>query len=356
MVSNAEHFASSSIQEHLWLIKYLETGELDARLEVLPSPEDATKIERLSRPELAVLLCYSKNSVYNMIIREKCLKRAVFLPYLLGYFPEKLKKEFKEEILAHKLSKYITASSLANNFVNFLGIKYFHQLMWDGQYRIFDILKAFTIVDQSIDMEHIFNALYKETNLREDEKMLYFRQVRHFIVMGIEYLLRSGLTSSPEDKIELYKEFFQKLEKRSSENLSNDKKLNMLLGYFKDVGNVFSIIDLAEELKMPFSKILTEFKKVADLLHTGWLQKIASEYKKEEQVGKIAVKSLLFEISDLHILLTKEFISGKLSLNSVGIKDYVSFIEYVKSVDMSDPISVCVTAVRKLRGIYDKGN
>ena len=102
--------------------------------------------------------------------------------------------------------------------------------MWDGQYRIFDILKAFTIVDQSIDIEHIFNALYNEISLREDEKMLYFRQVRHFIGMGIEYLLRSRLTASPEDKIELYKKFFQKLEKRSSENLSNDKKLNMLLG------------------------------------------------------------------------------------------------------------------------------
>ena len=91
-MSIEEHFAASSIQEHLWLLKYLETGELDARLEVLPNPEDATKIERLSRPELAVLLCYSKNSVYNMIIREKCLKKSCILAIFIGVFSREVEE------------------------------------------------------------------------------------------------------------------------------------------------------------------------------------------------------------------------------------------------------------------------
>lgn len=83
---------------HEWLIKKLEAnGELDRKIEFLPKSAEikalAAQGKRLSRPEIAVVLAYAKNSAFQALCKHDLTKEKSFDHYLIKYFPKEFSKK-----------------------------------------------------------------------------------------------------------------------------------------------------------------------------------------------------------------------------------------------------------------------
>ncbi len=118
-VSIAQHDAVEDLAFAERLMLQLEaTGQLDRVVEYLPSSADITRRASigtgLTRPEIAVLLAYSKLSLKAQLLTSDCLDDPALTPMLLDYFPHALQEAYPQEVLAHGLRREIIATKLVN--------------------------------------------------------------------------------------------------------------------------------------------------------------------------------------------------------------------------------------------------
>ncbi len=102
-----------------------ERGVLDRELEGLPS-ENEFKERRLrglglTRPELAVLLSYSKIVLYQELLASDVPEDGYLGRELARYFPEPLRERFAEHMARHPLKREIIATAVTNSLVNRMG-------------------------------------------------------------------------------------------------------------------------------------------------------------------------------------------------------------------------------------------
>lgn len=124
---------AEQLKEQIRFIQYLEKeGKLDRALEFLPSDDELAERlangKPLTRPELSVLVAYSK-----MVLKEQLLTPEItedpFLSLLLvEYFPQQLQKNYSDRMVAHPLRAEIIATSLANELVNDLGLNFVQRM------------------------------------------------------------------------------------------------------------------------------------------------------------------------------------------------------------------------------------
>ena len=132
-VSLLEQSAVSRLDEHVYQIKRLEKeGRLDRAVEFLPD-DDAIKDRRahgqgLTRPELAVLMAYSKMSLFESVLASSVPDDPFFERDLLAYFPALLVQQQPEALRQHRLKREIIATVLSNAVVNRMGLSFAHRV------------------------------------------------------------------------------------------------------------------------------------------------------------------------------------------------------------------------------------
>lgn len=152
------------LDAHSGLIRSLEReGLLDRAVEFLPD-EDTLK-ERskqdigLTRPELAVLMSYSKMSLFNAILESDVPDDPYFDDMLLGYFPTQLVERYRDSVLAHRLRREIIATILANHTVNHLGCTFVQRCHDELGFNRGELAKAFALTYDIYQGELFWRAL-----------------------------------------------------------------------------------------------------------------------------------------------------------------------------------------------------
>ncbi|NJM33611.1 MAG: NAD-glutamate dehydrogenase [Rhodomicrobium sp.] len=130
------------------LMNALENIELlDRTIEQLPSDaeiaERRQKRQPLTRPELAVLLAYSKIALYAELIASPVLDDPYLSRVLADYFPAPMRERFREEIETHALRREIIATMLANGVINRGGSTFINRLKEETGREAEDIASAF---------------------------------------------------------------------------------------------------------------------------------------------------------------------------------------------------------------------
>ena len=129
VMSFSAFHASKNMGLHQNYIKDLESqGHLKRRLEFLP--DDKQLLERkaagigLTRPELAVLLAYSKINIKHELLKSKLLKDIYLSEIVTTAFPEDVRKKYDQAMHEHPLHRDIIATQLSNRIVNEMGITF----------------------------------------------------------------------------------------------------------------------------------------------------------------------------------------------------------------------------------------
>ena len=132
-LSISELRGASQLKEQSRFISELErAGQLDRGLEFIPSDEDIAERlalgKGLTRPELSVLLAYSKMVLKEELVCSEITDNDYYQSLLIEAFPQQLQDKYAAQMQEHPLRAEIIATKLANNLGNDMGFNFVHRM------------------------------------------------------------------------------------------------------------------------------------------------------------------------------------------------------------------------------------
>lgn len=199
-ISVAVAQAPENLEMHSRLIQELErAGNLDRALEFLPDKEviadRKAKNLGLTRPEIAVLMAYSKNNLKKSLLSSDVLEDPIIAKELFDAFPKPLQAHFKDFMNRHRLKREIIATRVSNAVINEMGISFVARLQDETGSAAPDIIRAFT-ASRKIFEANVFhtaiNALNGTVEASVQVKML--QEVNRLVRRGTRWFLRNRRT------------------------------------------------------------------------------------------------------------------------------------------------------------------
>jgi glutamate dehydrogenase len=163
-LSMLEVRAETDLLEHAHTIRSLElSGQLDRALEFLPTAEDIEERHRirrgLTRPELAVLLAYSKMALYSRLIDSDVPEDPYLSNELQRYFPALIPKRFGRYLKQHRLRREIVATATTNSLVNRMGPSFARRAQEDTGAEAATVVRAYAIAREAFDMRATWSKI-----------------------------------------------------------------------------------------------------------------------------------------------------------------------------------------------------
>lgn len=163
-ISLLEARASTDSARHAQAIQFLESHtDLSRTLEYLP--DAATLAARhmtghgMTRPELSILLSYSKIWTYQQILDSDLPEDPYLSGELVRYFPDIIADRYPDLLAKHPLRRQIIATITTNSLVNRMGPLFAMRLAEDSGAAIGPIARAYTIAREATDMRARWRAL-----------------------------------------------------------------------------------------------------------------------------------------------------------------------------------------------------
>ncbi|HWS72272.1 MAG TPA: NAD-glutamate dehydrogenase, partial [Thermoanaerobaculia bacterium] len=135
-------------------------GRLDRALEGLPDDEtiaDRHAVHKgLTRPEIAVLLAYSKIVLFQDLLAGDLPDDPLLVEDLVLYFPTLLRVQYRDAIERHRLRREIIGTYVTNSMINRLRPTFVAQAREETGKSASDVARAFTIIRESFDLRTIW--------------------------------------------------------------------------------------------------------------------------------------------------------------------------------------------------------
>jgi len=149
-ISMMESLTTHRLGAEAHLIAMLDRqGVMDRDLEQLPDEEAlrerVAKGIGLTRPELALLLSYSKITLYQELLASNVPEDPYLSRELEDYFPQALKAGFADMMPSHRLWREIIATKVTNSIVNRMGAHFATRIREDTGADSATMAKAYTV-------------------------------------------------------------------------------------------------------------------------------------------------------------------------------------------------------------------
>jgi glutamate dehydrogenase len=196
-LSLARAQAPGMLDVHDRMMRALEqAGRLDRELEALPEGDEVTERRAthagLTQPELAVLLAYSKITLYAELLDSDLPEDAALTAELAGYFPAPLPKRYADRLEKHRLRREVIATRVTNGIVDRAGITFVFRLQEDTGASSADIARAYAVASDVFHMRRLWadvEALDLEVDATVQIEMLL--EARRLVERATRWLLRS---------------------------------------------------------------------------------------------------------------------------------------------------------------------
>jgi glutamate dehydrogenase len=155
-LSLMERMAVKRLGSKQHFIRTLEQqGLLDRQIEFLPSDAELSarkaRGQGLTRPELSVLLSYSKLVAFAQLLDSDIPEDPYLSKELQRYFPTPLQKKYADAMERHRLKREIIATAVTNQTINRMGATFLMRMQEDTGRSIAEVAKAYTISRETLD-------------------------------------------------------------------------------------------------------------------------------------------------------------------------------------------------------------
>ena len=155
-ISLMERMSSKRLGSEQHFIRTLEqAGQLDRAIEFLPSDAELSQRKArgqgLTRPELAVLLSYSKLVAFGQLLESDIPEDPYLSKELQRYFPTALQNKYAAYMDGHRLKREIIATAVTNQTINRMGATFLLRMVEDTGRSVADVAKAYTISRETLD-------------------------------------------------------------------------------------------------------------------------------------------------------------------------------------------------------------
>jgi glutamate dehydrogenase len=330
-ISVMERMSVSRLGAKQHFVRTLESqGLLDRQLEYLPS--DAEFAERkargvgLTRPELSILLSYSKIVLFQQLLESDVPEDAYLSRELKRYFPGPLQTKYAEHMERHRLKREIIATAVTNSMINRMGATFVLRMQEDTGQAPAPVAKAYTIAREVLDAR----ALWSEIEAL-DGKVNGNAQIDALLV--IWQLLRNmtrWLLNQPGESLDIakavarYEPGMLELKKTLKDVISSTERatydaarerwiaqgfpagLAEQLAGVPALGSALDIIHVGEESKLKIAQVAEVYYALGEALHLKWLMTKIEELPVESRWHAHARGSLRDELYVQHRALAAQ--------------------------------------------------
>lgn len=294
-------------------------GLLDRRAEYLP--DDAAldarfKIrEGLYRPELALLVGYSKMSAFNDLMKADYIDEPFMEKYLVNYFPKGSRERFKADILQHPLRREIIATEVANEFIERMGSSCMFRLAQQGSIPKALVIKAYLVASEILRTEQLASALDVLDRASSSRPYLQFMLgLSNSLEKAMQWLILHSCQDSIANMVKRYEGPYRELEKQGQSLAAQLDKTKFnelstelaLVGIPREMGSAISSLgfaavqlDVVEVSQKTDSSVLDVAKLTAAVyqkLHLQELLEKAESSEAKDRLAELALQSLKAEL------------------------------------------------------------
>ena len=207
VMSFTAHHAAKNVGLHQQYLHTLEAAnEINREVEFLP--DDKTILERkaaglgLTRPELAVLLAYTKILIKQDILETQLPDDINLSRIVETAFPPAIRERYKYLMKGHKLYRDIVATQLSNKVVNEMGITFVYRMRMESGASISNIIHAYTIssaVFNAAELRRLIESLGVKVPLATQYEMLF--HIRTLMSLSTRWFLQSRHLDADLEKV-----------------------------------------------------------------------------------------------------------------------------------------------------------
>ncbi len=388
IVDSLEKHAALNMYQHARFMRHLEEGGImNRRLEHLPNGKQITdriaKNQGLTRPELSILLSYSKLTYKNALLGSSSLTEECYDSLLLGYFPRLIRERYADEILKHPLRKEIIATILSNQIANNIGIGFGSRIREETGSTIEDIAKAYVVCVEVFELYDTWRKLEKLDNVvNERDRHEIFQTVSGLLERSISWLLRNQPSDfNVSHVIERYKTDTRILRQVISSAIIGKSRKNYLAtkrSFIKyrlpaalaqelvdksTLASAFDIIEIKSKLFSDTENVARLFYALSERLQLHWIRDAISQTVVRTHWNHLAILNLRNDLHANQHNLTEivlQIVDNKRHTNkalaiweehlSTALQRYDSMLNEFSAMRSCDfpTISVAVSEVRRL--------
>jgi len=315
--------APEMLDTHQRLMQSLERSvHLDRKVACLPDDEEL-KTRRsaglgLTRPELAVLLAYTKIAIYVEVIRSRLPDDQLFSQDLLAYFPKPLQARYAAEIDSHPLRREIVATVVVNGMVNRVGSGFVNDLQEKTGCTDDEAMRAYAVVRDIFGLEKYWAAVEGlDGKVPGATQVALLLEARRLVEVATLWVLRN--VAGPIDVSSAARRFGPRVEKLIEQIPSlvgNERRVDyearlaadMLQGIPLDLARYYAamrdlecaldIALLAEYFDMPIDKVGRLYFSIYETLGLPLLKNAAAAIPCRNAMEDLAVTGLVDQIGD----------------------------------------------------------
>ena len=331
------------------LADYLqERGALNPAVEFLPGRKELLERQKVgesyTRPELAILLAYTKMGMYRRLLETDFPDEPYFQHYLFAYFPSQLAKHYPSAIKTHQLRREIIATQFTNTVVDVLGITFVHRSLRDTGAKPVEVIRAALIALELLDVQRLVTHINALDNVVPTEV-----QYRAFdeLVKAVEgvvtwILLSDQQATSVAEFVGSYRDPLQKLRGGLGKFLSTVERERFTAsarswskqGLPKDLAKSVAgldylpssvgIIEVSGGLDLPVAEVAPVFFEVGERLSLGWLRDRLTELPSPSKWDKVARGGLVMDLRQTQRKLSRHFLEARAHRANSNLDDFLT--------------------------------
>ena len=388
ILSMEEAKSLDAINEHERFIKSLEkSGHIDRATWNLPTEEEMLARRNtgrgLTRPELSVLLAYSKIDVFEQLLCSGIYDDPFLANEINDYFPKDIIERYASRLPNHRLRKEIIATFVTNNLINRMGFTFPFRTIENTGATAEDLTRAYLASRDAFELPSLWDqieALDNQIDAKIQLNMLH--EIRKLTGRSILWFLRNrkqpiDIESAINDFQSGIKQLHLNIESLLDENELESARtrtqsyidLNVpgaLAQHIAHLPQLFSSLDITEvssTLERDVLSVGRLYFLLADRLDLNWLRDQIIALPEDSHWPTLARSALREDVYRLHRTLTREalllsnlsqspeeILESWLTANAVTVDRYLQHADDFKSCDTSDlaMLSVAINAARKL--------
>jgi glutamate dehydrogenase len=342
-LSLAEAQSESMLEVHQRFIRALEhSARLDRKLEALPGEDELAERARahqgLTRPELSVLLAFSKVFLYAALLDSDVPEDPHLSAELARYFPPQLPERYGEVMRSHRLAREIVATQVVNNMLHGGGTTFAFRLHEETGAPASEIARAYAVAREVFGMRPQWAAIEALDNEVDPEVQLHMLlEGRRLIERGSRWLLRNRRAPmdirstvehfTPGAEV-LYRSVTKLLDPDDIEPLARQVDELRAAGVPDDLAArvaslatmyaTFDVVEVGEDSGLDVEAVAAIHFRLGRRLHLHWLRDRIVELSREDRWKAMARAALRDDLYSIHRQLTAEVLQTGPHLESPG--------------------------------------
>lgn len=304
------------------LMRMLErAGRLNRAIEYLPDDEEISgrlKAKKgLTRPEIAVLIAYSKIWLFDEILESDLPDDPVMVSDLVNYFPPALQDRFVQQIESHKLRREIIATHATNSMINRVGGTFVTQIIEKTGMPPSEIARAYLVTRDAFGLRDVWKSIeVLDTQVEASVQLDMLHEVNRLLERGTLWILRhagqpidmGGLTSMLSEGREALSQCLQDIcpapvkdiiahraDQYQKDGVPDD--LARQVAEMIMLASTPDVVRVATDLDIPVAEASVQFFAVGERFGLGWLRASAEALAKNgNHWEKLAVAAVIDEL------------------------------------------------------------